>query len=272
MKIESLQTKANQLRLTALRMITRAQSGHPGGSLSALDILTVLYFGGILKHNPKKPDDLGRDYFILSKGHASAALYAVLAERGYFPKKDLAKFRQVNSHLQGHPTPHTPGVEIASGSLGQGLSFSTGLALATKLDKKKNHIFTLLGDGELQEGQNWEAAMAAAHYKLGNLTAIVDHNKLQIDGANAYVMEVSPVAEKFKAFGWKVVKINGHNLDQIFKVLQAAKKTRSKPLAIIAETVKGKGAPCAENNFSYHGVALSEEELQEAEVHLQAKC
>ena len=261
--VQNLQKIANQLRIIALEMICEANSGHPGGSLSAMDILVALYFGGILKHNPKKPEDPKRDFFILSKGHASAALYAVLAERGFFLKKELAKFRQINSILQGHPTPQTLGVEVATGSLGQGLSFSVGLALA----KSKQHIFTLLGDGELQEGQVWEAAMSASHFKLGNLTAIVDHNSLQIDGSNSEVMNVAPIADKFKSFGWNVVEIDGHNFTEILRELRKA-KTAQKPTVIVAKTVKGKGAPCAENNFAYHGVPLSVEEMQETRKNL----
>lgn len=260
--------QANALRITTLQMISAAKSGHPGGSLSCLDILTVLYFGEILKHDPKNPSSPERDYFVLSKGHASAALYAVLAERGFFPKEDLKTFRQIGSHLQGHPTPHTPGVEVATGSLGQGLSFSVGLALGAP----KQHVFALLGDGELQEGQVWEAAMSAAHYKLGNLTAIVDNNRLQIDGANNEVMTVEPITDKFKAFGWKVLEIDGHNLNEITVALTEAKQSENEPVAIIAHTVKGKGAPCAENNYNYHGVPLSAEEMQEAEAHLRASC
>jgi len=266
MKIEKLQKIANQLRITALEMICGAKSGHPGGSLSCLDILTAIYFGGILKHNPKQPEDPKRDFFVLSKGHASAAFYAVLAERGFFPKKELAKFRRINSNLQGHPTPRTPGVEVATGSLGQGLSFSVGLALA----KPKNHVFTLLGDGEIQEGQVWEAAMAAPHFKLSNLTAIVDRNRLQIDGAIAEVMEVCPVMEKFQSFGWRAVEIDGHNFTEILRELKKAKHSK-KPTAIIANTVKGKGAPAAEGKFEFHGIPLSCEELAEAKKCL-AKC
>jgi len=266
MKNSDLQKIANRLRVTALEMICAAQSGHPGGSLSAMDILVALYFGGILKHDPKKPLDPKRDFFVLSKGHASAALYALLAERGYFSKKELWKFRQANSNLQGHPTPHTPGVEVATGSLGQGLSFSVGLALGSP----KQHVFTLLGDGELQEGQVWEAAMAAPHFKLKNLTAIIDHNRLQIDGPNAEVMEVRPIADKFASFGWEVVKINGHNFTEILRELKKAKSS-TKPVAIIAETIKGKGAPAAENRFEYHGVPLSCDELDNAKKHLGAQ-
>ncbi len=269
---QTLAKTANKLRISALETISGASSGHPGGSLSCLDILTALYCGGMLKHNPKKPSDLKRDYFILSKGHASAALYAVLAERGYFPMKELKKFRQVNSLLQGHPTTHIPGVEVAGGSLGQGLSYSVGLALGLKLDKKKNHIFTLLGDGELQEGQVWEAAMSAAHYRLNNLTAIVDNNQLQIDGANREVMTVDPIAAKFKAFGWQVIEIDGHNLTQILAALKKSKQAKTKPILILAKTVKGKGAPMAEGNFKYHGVPLSAEEMREVKDHLASKC
>ncbi|MBU1089296.1 transketolase [Patescibacteria group bacterium] len=263
MKIEKLQKIANQLRVEALEMICGAKSGHPGGSLSAMDILVALYFGGILKHNPKQPEDPKRDFFVLSKGHASAALYAVLAERGFFPKKELAGFRRINSNLQGHPTPRTPGVEVATGSLGQGLSFSVGLALA----KPQSHVFTLLGDGEIQEGQVWEAAMAAPHFRLSNLTAIVDRNRLQIDGAIAEVMKVAPVAEKFRSFGWRVVEINGHDFTEILRELRNSKNSK-KPTAIIAETVKGKGAPAAEGKFEYHGMPLSPEELVAARQNL----
>ncbi len=263
MNNQALQKLANQLRIAALEMICGANSGHPGGSLSAMDILTAIYFGGVLKHNPKKPLDPKRDFFVLSKGHASAALYAILAERGYFAKKELSKFRQVSSNLQGHPTPHTPGVEVASGSLGQGLSFSVGLALANP----KQHVFTLLGDGETQEGQVWEAAMAAPHFGCKNLTAIIDHNRLQIDGPNTEVMSIEPIGEKFKIFGWKVVQINGHNFTELLRELKKA-KTSNKPTAIIAETVKGKGAPAAEGKFEYHGVPLSCDELKEAKESL----
>ena len=257
MKIENLQKIANKLRITTLEMICAANSGHPGGSLSAMDILTALYFGGILKHSSKNPNNPRRDFFVLSKGHASAALYSVLAERGFFAKKELLKFRQINSNLQGHPTPRTPGVEVATGSLGQGLSFSIGLALANP----QQHVFTLLGDGEIQEGQAWEAAMAAPHFKLGNLTAIVDRNQLQIDGAIAEIMEVGSVAEKLQSFGWQAVEINGHNFTEILRELKNSKASK-KPTAIIANTIKGKGAPAAEGKFEYHGVALSCDELK----------
>ncbi|MFH0834054.1 MAG: transketolase [Patescibacteria group bacterium] len=263
MKNEDLQKLANRLRITALEMICGANSGHPGGSLSAMDILVALYFGRILKVNPKKPNDPSRDFFVLSKGHASAALYAVLAEKGFFPKKELANFRKINSNLQGHPTPHTPGVEVATGSLGQGLSFAVGLAAA----KKKQRVFVLLGDGELQEGQNWEAAMAAAQFGCGNLTAIIDHNRLQIDGATDDVMRVDPIAEKFKSFGWETVEIDGHNFAEILAALEDSKNS-NKPTAIVARTVKGKGAPCAENNFAFHGTPLSCEQLAAAEKNL----
>jgi len=264
---QTLAKTANQLRLTALRMIHDSASGHPGGSLSSIDIITALYCGGILRHDPKKPNLKTRDYFVLSKGHASAALYAVLAERGFFPAGDLSGFRQAGSHLQGHPTPKTPGVEIATGSLGQGLSFAVGLALGAPAQ----HVFTLLGDGECQEGQVWEAAMSAPHFGLGNLTVIVDQNGLQIDGATKDVMDVGDLSKKFKAFGWEVVKIDGHNLNEITDALKAAKKS-DKPTAIIAKTVKGKGAPMAEGNFAYHGVPLTADEMAEVAAHLEARC
>ena len=263
MKNSELEKIANRLRITTLEMISAANSGHPGGSLSAMDLLVAIYFGEILRHFPKKPNDPRRDYFILSKGHASAALYSVLAERGFFPKKELAKFRQINSNLQGHPTPHTPGVEVATGSLGQGLSFSVGLALANPARK----VFTLLGDGELDEGQNWEAAMSAAHFGCGNLTAIVDRNRLQIDGPTAEVMSLESVAAKFASFGWRTVEIDGHNFAEILRELRAADNSK-KPTAIIARTVKGRGAPCAENKFEFHGVPLSADQLAEAKANL----
>ncbi|MFH0776839.1 MAG: transketolase [Patescibacteria group bacterium] len=256
MQNSELATLANQMRITALEMICGASSGHPGGSLSAMDLLVALYFGGILNVNPKKPNDPNRDFFVLSKGHASAALYAVLAEKGFFAKKELANFRKISSNLQGHPTPHTPGVEVATGSLGQGLSFSVGLAAA----KKEQRVFVLLGDGELQEGQNWEAAMAAAQFGCGNLTAIIDHNRLQIDGATDAVMRVDPIGKKFASFGWETIEINGHDFTEILAALENAKKS-NQPTAIVARTVKGKGAPCAENNFAYHGTPLSCSEL-----------
>jgi len=263
MKNSDLSKIANRLRITALEMISAAKSGHPGGSLSAIDILVALYFGGILKHFPKKPNDPKRDFFVLSKGHASAAFYAVLAERGFFPKKEFAGFRQINSNLQGHPTPRTPGVEVATGSLGQGLSFSVGLALANS----HRNIFTLLGDGELQEGQNWEAAMSATHFGLKNLTAIIDRNRLQIDGTTKNIMTVDPVGEKFKSFGWQVVEIDGHDFGTILRELRNAKISK-KPTAIIANTVKGKGAPCAEGKFEFHGTPLSTDQLAETKASL----
>lgn len=263
---------ANRLRLDALEMISKANSGHPGGSLSVIDILTALYFGGFVQHDPKNPNDPTRDHVILSKAHASAALYAVLGERGFFDKKEFMHFRQVDALLQGHPNQHVPGVEVAGGSLGQGLSISVGLALAARLDKTTQHTFVILGDGELQEGQIWEAAMSAAHYKLGNLTAIVDHNKLQIDGANTDVMHVEPIEDKFRAFGWKVETIDGHDLTAIVAAFEYAKAPREQPLVIVAETVKGKGAPMAENNYGYHGVALTPAELETTRAFLMPKC
>ena len=233
-KLESISKK---VRVTIIKMLKEARSGHPGGSLSVTDILVALYFK-IMNHDPANPGWNKRDRLVLSKGHASAALYSVLAERGFFSKKLLTKFRQVDSNLQGHPMPHTPGIEVATGSLGQGLSFSIGLALANP----KNHVFVLLGDGEIQEGQVWEAAMAAPHFRLKNLTAIVDRNRLQIDGATAEVMTVGPVGEKFKSFGWRVVEIDGHNFAEILRELRKSKSSRL-PTMIVASTVKGKGVP-----------------------------
>jgi len=268
----SLAKLANQLRLDALQMIHDANSGHTGGSLSCIDIITALYCGGFLNHNPKKLTDPKRDFFSLSKAHASPAIYAVLAERGFFPKKELKSFRQVNSLLQGHPNQHVPGVEVAGGSLGQGLSIAAGTAMGLLTAGKKNRVFCVMGDGELQEGQIWEAAMTAAHYKLGNLTAFVDNNTLQIDGDNDEVMRVTPIAAKFRSFGWEVMTIDGHNMSQIVDALKKAKKARKAPLLILAKTVKGKGAPMAEGNYAYHGAPLNAEEMKTTKKHLAAKC
>ena len=244
-------------------MVAEAGSGHPGGSLSSTDIVTALYFS-VLRHRPDDPKWTGRDRFILSKGHCAPVLYAALARSGYFPVEDLAGLRRIDSHLQGHPDMHkTPGVEISSGSLGQGLSVSIGVALAMRLDGLPGHVFTLLGDGESQEGEVWEAAMAAAHYKLGNLTAIVDANGLQIDGFTRDVMNVEPLPDKFAAFGWNTTAIDGHDLGQIINALESS-RSGDGPTAVIARTVKGKGVSFMENNAGWHGKAPSAEESRQA--------
>ena len=241
-------------------MLTVAKSGHPGGSLSVTDILQVLYFE-TMNVDAARPDAPDRDRFVLSKGHAAPALYATLAEKGYFPEEELWHLRQCGAMLQGHPDmKHTPGVDMSTGSLGQGLSAANGMALAAKLDKSARRVYAVCGDGELQEGQIWEAAMSAGHYKLDNLTVFVDHNKLQIDGTNDEVMSVMPIAEKFRAFGWNAVEIDGHDYDAIRGALTAARAAVGKPTVIVAETVKGKGVSFMENQVGWHGKAPNEEQ------------
>lgn len=266
--IRELEGAARRLRVEILKMLNTASSGHTGGSLSAIDVLTVLYFH-VLRHDPSNPDWEERDRFVLSKGHAAPALYACLAEAGYFPREDLKTLRRLGSHLQGHPDMNkTPGVEVCTGSLGQGLSQSCGLALAARLSGRSSRVYTLLGDGELQEGQVWEAAMAAAHYRLDNLCAIVDLNGLQIDGEVAKVMGVAPVGPKFLAFGWHVLEVDGHDMQAIARAVEDGRQTSGKPTLIIARTVKGKGVPFFEHKASYHGVPPSDDELQQALEHL----
>jgi len=256
-----LTEKARQLRILIIKALHKSQSGHTGGSLSAIDMITALYFCK-MRHNPAEPAWEGRDRFVLSKGHAAPALYAALAEAGYFPKEDMMTLRRLGSHLQGHPdSKGTPGVDVCTGSLGQGLSMANGMALGFKLDGKGNRVYVLLGDGELQEGQVWEAAMAAAHYKLDNLCAMVDANNLQIDGEVSRVMNVAPISDKFKAFGWDVISIDGHDMGSIIDVLDTAETVVGKPTVIVARTVKGKGVSFFENKASYHGVTPNDEEL-----------
>lgn len=259
-----LEQTARNLRVEILKMLNTAKSGHTGGSLSAIDVLTVLFFHQ-MRHDPSNPAWEDRDRFVLSKGHAAPALYVCLAEAGYFPKEDLKTLRRLGSHLQGHPDMNkTPGVEVCTGSLGQGFSQAVGLALAARLSGKSNRVYTVLGDGELQEGQIWEAAMAAAHYNLDNLCAIVDQNGLQIDGEVAKVMNVGPVGPKFLAFNWHVVEVDGHDVTAIAAALDDAGKTEGRPTLIIARTVKGKGVPFFEHKASYHGVPPSDSELTQA--------
>jgi transketolase len=255
-------------------MMAAAGSGHPGGSLSAADILTALYFR-VLRLDAARPDWTERDRFVLSKGHGAPALYAVLAERGFFPVAELESLRRLGSRLQGHPDmKSTPGVEASTGSLGQGLSFAVGLALAGKLDRASWRVYALLGDGETQEGQIWEAAMAASHYRLDNLTAFLDHNGLQIDGPVDKVMSISPVEEKWRAFGWRVLSIDGHDLGAILRATSAAgtssvdvaekSEDRDRPTMIIARTVKGRGVSFMENRAEWHGKAPNAEQLEAA--------
>lgn len=263
-----LAATARHLRVEILKMLNSARSGHTGGSLSAIDVLTVLYFHQ-MRHDPGKPDWDERDRFVLSKGHAAPALYACLAEAGYFSPDDLKSLRRLGSHLQGHPDMNkTPGVEVCTGSLGQGFSQAVGLALAGRMAGRSARTFVMLGDGELQEGQVWEAAMAAAHYRLDNLCAVVDWNGLQIDGDVDKVMQVTPIGPKFLAFNWHVLEVDGHDLDAIARALDEADRTAGQPTVIIARTVKGKGVPIFEHKASYHGVPPSDAELSQALEHL----
>lgn len=263
-KIDFLEEKARSLRVAIVKTLHKSQSGHTGGSLSAIDMITALYFQ-VMRHDPEDPHMEDRDRFVLCKGHAAPAQYVALAEAGYFPKEDLMMLRRLGSHLQGHPdSKGTPGVEVCTGSLGQGLSMANGMALALKLDGKQNRVFALLGDGELQEGQVWEAAMAAAHYRLDNLCALVDANGLQIDGEVEKVMNVESIGDKFRAFRWNVIEIDGHDMQAILRALESAGQIKGKPTAIVARTVKGKGVPRFEHKASYHGVAPNDDELNEA--------
>jgi len=261
---KELENKANIMRQDIVKMLYKSQSGHPGGSLSACDIVATLYFKE-MDIDPKNPKDPNRDRFVLSKGHGAPVLYAALAERGYFDKSELDSLRKVDAMLQGHPDMKgTPGVDMSTGSLGQGISAAGGMALAGKIDKKDYRVFALLGDGEVQEGIVWEAAMFAAHYKLDNLTVFLDHNGLQIDGKNKDIMDIEPIDEKFESFGWNVLKIDGHNIDEIVDAIDKAKKTKDMPTMIIAKTVKGKGVSFMEDQAGWHGKAPSEEEMKEA--------
>lgn len=251
-------------------MLFDAQSGHPGGSLSSADLLTALYFTQ-MNFNPNKPKDPSRDYFILSKGHGCPALYGVLSELGCISKEELCTLRKIGSRLQGHPgsVKDIAGIEVSTGSLGYGLSIGVGTALASKIEKKANRTYVLMGDGEQQEGSVWEAAMAAGHYKLDNLCAIVDNNGLQIDGNTDNVMKVEPLAEKYKSFGWNTIEIDGHNFKEILSAFKKAKETKNKPTVIIAKTIKGKGVSFMENLADWHGKApdkeLAEKALKELE-------
>lgn len=264
-----LKKLAAKVRLGALEEVFSAQSGHPGGSLSVADIMTYLYFEK-MNIDPKNPKDPDRDRFVLSKGHTCPALYATLALRGYFDVSLLKTFRSKTSILQGHPDmKHIPGVDMSSGSLGQGISAACGIALSGKISGKSYRVYAALGDGEIEEGQVWEAAMFAAHYKLGNLTAFIDFNGLQIDGDITKVMNPTPIDEKFRAFGWNVIEIDGHDFDQIEAAVAQSEKSE-KPTAIIAHTVKGKGVSFMENNASWHGNAPKEDQYKQAVSELES--
>ncbi len=250
--IKKLEEQVRRLRVSIIEMLSKAGSGHPGGSLSSAEIIAALFFH-VLRHKPDNPDWPDRDRFHLSKGHSCPALYAALAETGYFDKKELSTLRQLGSLLQGHPDRRTPGIASASGSLGQGLSVSLGMSLAAKIDKKDYRVFCLMGDGEIQEGNIWEAAMAAAHFNCDNLCAILDYNGFQIDGKVSDIMSLEPLKGKWEGFGWHVIQIDGHNLDEIIKAFQEAEKVKSKPSIIIAKTIKGKGVSFMENVVDFHG-------------------
>jgi transketolase len=262
-KIKELKNKANEIRKQSVVITHRAQSGHPGGSLSEADILAALYFYR-LNIDPKKPNWKERDRFILSKGHASPGFYAALAMRGFFPMKELETFRKINSRLQGHPELSVPGVDFAGGSLGQGICFANGIALAGKLDKKNYKVYVLIGDGEAQEGSVWEAAMAAAHHKLDNLIIILDKNQVQETGKTKDVMNIDPAPDKWKAFNFLVYEIDGHNMEQIVQALEKADKVKGKPVMIVANTIKGKGVSFMELNHKFHGKAPNDEQFKKA--------
>jgi len=271
-RIAALQEKARKLRVDIIKTLHRSKSGHTGGSLSVIDMVTVLYYHK-MRHDPANPKWPLRDRLVLSKGHAAPAQYVALADSGYFPKEDLLMLRQLGGHLQGHPdSKGTPGVEVCTGSLGQGLSMAVGMALGLALDRSASRVYAILGDGELQEGQIWEAAMSAAHYRLDNLCILIDANGLQIDGEVAKVMNVEPIADKFRAFGCNVLEIDGHDIGAIATALDEAETVKGMPTAIVARTVKGKGVSFFENKASYHGVTPSDEELPRALECLGDEC
>jgi len=262
--ISALEAKARIVRKHIVRMTYVAGSGHPGGSLSAADILVALYFN-IMKHDPKNPCLSERDRFVASKGHCAPAVYATLAEAGYFPVSELANLRKLGGTLQGHPSMRRClGIDMSTGSLGQGLSVGVGMALAAKLDRKPYRVFTLHGDGEMQSGNIWEGAMAAAHYKLDNITAFLDRNKLQIDGPTEQVMSIEPIGFKWKSFGWHVLEINGHSFAEIISAVDEAREFNGKPTMIIAHTVKGKGVSFMEGALAFHGMAPSKAQSEQA--------
>lgn len=262
--LQELKSIAKTIRKDIVTMLTESRSGHPGGSLSAVEILTTLYFKE-MNINPENPKNLDRDRFVLSKGHAAPVLYSTLARRGFFNIEELNTLRKFGSILQGHPNMKgTPGVDMSTGSLGQGISAAVGMALAGKLDKKDYRVYSILGDGELEEGQVWEAAMAASHYKLGNLTAFIDYNGLQIDGPCTEVMSPYPIADKFQAFGWNVITIDGHSFEEIINAIEEARKIEDKPTAVVCKTIKGKGVSFMEDQAGWHGTAPNAEQCEQA--------
>ena len=263
------------MRINIIKMLKEAGSGHPGGSLSAADIMASLYFGGVMNYSEDDPQHPERDYFILSKGHAAPVLYAVLAELGYIPEDELLTLRKLHSRLQGHPdSKKLPGVEVSTGSLGQGLSIAAGVALGARLNQQhdggpKRHVFTLMGDGEIEEGQVWEAAMFATHYHLDNLIAIIDNNNLQIDGDVRDVAGLDDISSKFKSFGWQTIEVDGHDVSAVITALKTAKLLSGAPVCIVAHTVKGKGVSFMENQAGWHGKAPNEEQARDALAELE---
>ena len=265
MNLKELQEMSVTVRSDIVTMINRAGSGHPGGSLSATDLMVGLYFGGLMQVNPADPDWDGRDRFILSKGHCAPVLYSVLARKGFFPAEELMTLRKLGSTLQGHPhKASTPGLDCSSGSLGQGLSVANGIALGFKKQKMANRVYCLLGDGELQEGQVWEAVMTAAQLKLDNVCAIVDYNRVQLDGNVPDIKDLGDLAAKWHDFGWNVIQLDGHDMNQVVKAYEMAAAFRGKPSVLIADTVKGKGVSFMENDCNWHGNAPSDEQLAKA--------
>ncbi|MFZ3101187.1 MAG: transketolase [Desulfitobacteriaceae bacterium] len=272
LRTSELKQTANAIRQDIIKMLFTAKSGHPGGSLSAADILTTLYFQE-MRINPAEPNWPERDRFVLCKGHAAPVLYATLAEKGYFPKEELLGLRQIGHMLQGHPDMRkTPGVDMSTGSLGQGLSAANGMAMAGKLDGRDFRVYALLGDGEMAEGQVWEAAMAAAHYKLDNLVAILDFNGLQIDGSTDSVMSSAPLFDKWRAFGWHVLEVDGHDIEKLVAAFAEAKNVQGKPTMLIAHTVKGQGVSFMENVAAWHGNAPNAEQAEQALKELQEEA
>ena len=268
---QQLAIKANEARILGLTMVHDAASGHPGGSMSCLDLVTALYFN-VMHVDTQNPQDPDRDRFVMSKGHCSPALYPVLALRGFFPVDDLHMFRRIDGHMSGHvEMHHVRGVDMSTGSLGQGVSAAVGMALGGKLNHKDYRVYAVMGDGELDEGQGWEAFMSAAKYKLDNLCVIVDVNGLQIDGATKDVMPLEPLDQKFAAFGLHVITINGHDFDQILSAYQEAAATKGQPTVILAKTVKGKGISFMENDAGWHGKAPNDQQLEQAVSELKAK-
>ena len=262
--LDELKSISKEIRKDIVKMLTESASGPPGGSLSATDIMTVLFFKE-MNLDPNNEKDPNRDRFVLSKGHAAPVLYSALARRGYFPVEELSTLRKFKSRLQGHPSiQYLPGIDMSTGSLGQGVSAAVGMALAGKIDENDYRVYTLLGDGELEEGQVWEAAMCAAHYKLNNLTAFIDFNGLQIDGDITKVMNPCPIDKKFEAFGWNVLVIDGHNYEEIIDAIEKAKECKDKPTAVVCNTVKGKGVSFMENQAAWHGTAPSKEQCETA--------